>query len=500
MSPITTDYRWRPIEDYEVGPQSLARPELRQLSEIWDEQRRALQGSQGLKTFNERLRREWSVETGLIERIYTLDRGVTEVLIERGLEEALIPRDASGQDPARVAAILRDHNASIDFLFDVVKGQRSLTTGFIKELHALLTRNQPISAAVDTLGRKVEVPLIRGAYKTLPDNPSRLDGVIHEYCPPEHVAAEMERLLALHAEHHDVAAEVEASWLHHRFTQIHPFQDGNGRVARALATLVFVRSGWFPLVVRDVSDERARYMDALEAADHGDLAPLVAVMAAAQRRAFVQALGISSQVLKHQRVDQVIAAARKQLEGREAARRQEWEKAKTTAAHLEEQAKRRLEAVADALRKETRAVRGDLRFKVDSSRDAKPDLRPDTPEPRDWFRHQIVQTAKALGYYCNLSEYREWVRLSLRAESQAEILLSFHGTGHEYRGVLAVSACFFRREQTESGDREITGLTPLMSEIFQINYAEPQSDVSARLSDCLEHVLVRGLETWRQGL
>ena len=45
----------------------------------------------------------------------------------------------------------------------------------------------------------------------------------------------------LHRNHHDVAPEVEAAWLHHRFTQIHPFQDGNGRIARALATLIFVK-------------------------------------------------------------------------------------------------------------------------------------------------------------------------------------------------------------------------------------------------------------------
>ena len=42
--------------------------------------------------------------------------------------------------------------------------------------------------------------------------------------------------------------EVEAAWLHHRFGQIHPFQDGNGRVARALATMIFLRAGFVPLV------------------------------------------------------------------------------------------------------------------------------------------------------------------------------------------------------------------------------------------------------------
>ena len=46
-----------------------------------------------------------------------------------------------------------------------------------------------------------------------------------------------------------VPVEVEAAWLHHRFTQIHPYQDGNGRVARALASLLFIKAGWFPVVV-----------------------------------------------------------------------------------------------------------------------------------------------------------------------------------------------------------------------------------------------------------
>lgn len=71
---------------------------------------------------------------------------------------------------------------------------------------------------------------------------------MHEYCPPED---EINRLLAWHAEHGaaGVCPEVEATWLHHRFAQIHPFEDGNGRVARALAAAVFLRGGYLrPLV------------------------------------------------------------------------------------------------------------------------------------------------------------------------------------------------------------------------------------------------------------
>ena len=492
MAAINAEYRWRPIADLEEPAELLEKPELRQLAEIWEEQRHNLEDHHGLIAFQERLRREWSIETGLLERIYTLDRGVTEVLIERGLHASLIPHDAVGQDPERIIAILRDHEQAIDFLFDVVKGTRRLSESFIKELHALLTRNQETSAAVDSLGRRVDVTLVRGAYKALPNNPSRPDGTVHEYCPPEHVASEMQRLLELHEAHSTLTAEVQAAWLHHRFTQIHPFQDGNGRVARSLATLVFIKAGWFPLVVRDVVEERTRYLDALEAADFGELKPLVAAFGSAQRKAFVQALGISSQVLRHGRIEQVIAATRDQLVAREAARRVEWDRAKVTARELQQRARSRFQEVRNRLISQTGALLETSQSFVDVGGDA--DGR------GHFFRNQVIDTARRLGYFANLAEFREWVRLVLETGNRAEILVSFHGSGHEFRGVLAASACFFRREQTEQGEREIASVTPLSSDIFQINYREPADQAATRFDEWLEDAMVKGLEVWRKGL
>ncbi|NEO28856.1 MAG: Fic family protein [Symploca sp. SIO3C6] len=81
-----------------------------------------------------------------------------------------------------------------------------------------------------------------------------------------------------------VPPEVEAAWLHHRFTQIHPFQDGNGRVARCLASLVFIQDGWFPLVL--TRDNRADYIAALEQADHGNLSDLINLFSKSQKQAF----------------------------------------------------------------------------------------------------------------------------------------------------------------------------------------------------------------------
>ena len=70
-----------------------------------------------------------------------------------------------------------------------------------------------------------------------------------------------------------VPVEVQAAWLHYRFTQIHPFQDGNGSVARALASVVLVQDGQFPFFV--TRDYNAANIDSLEAANQGELGGLI---------------------------------------------------------------------------------------------------------------------------------------------------------------------------------------------------------------------------------
>ena len=287
---VPVGHSWRPIEDLPDDWQRLADSDLHQLADHWREHRDELGAEGAIADFGERLKREWAIETGLIERVYTLTRGITEVLIERGLREEYIPSSATDRDPALVFDMIRDHAAAVDGLFDFVKQERRLSTSYIKELHSVLLAQQETASGRDIFGRRVEMPLAKGEYKRRPNNPVRPDGLVHEYCPPEQVASEMDRLLAMHREHRErmVPPEVEAAWLHHRFAQIHPFQDGNGRVARALATLVTIRAGWFPLVVTDAG--RADYIDALEVADGGDLGPLVRLFSRIQRRAFEGAI------------------------------------------------------------------------------------------------------------------------------------------------------------------------------------------------------------------
>ncbi len=83
-------YRWEPISGLPEGSASLANSELRSLAQVWIEQKDGLSASEALEVFNDRLRRQWAVETGIIERVYTLDRGVTQLLIEKGIDRSMV--------------------------------------------------------------------------------------------------------------------------------------------------------------------------------------------------------------------------------------------------------------------------------------------------------------------------------------------------------------------------------------------------------------------------
>lgn len=68
---------------------------------------------------------------------------------------------------------------------------------------------------------------------------------------------------------------------HHRLVAIHPFPNGNGRHGRVAAGYLAVALGrpapsWGSKQPQAIEDLRATYIRALQAADAGDLAPLIA--------------------------------------------------------------------------------------------------------------------------------------------------------------------------------------------------------------------------------
>jgi Fic family protein len=474
------DYRWRPIEDLPENWPELAAPELPALSAAWQKYSEKLRDSDSLKHFNERLIREWAIETGVIESLYSIDRGVTLTLIEKGIKISLIPHSSVNKPVARIFPILKDHEEVIEGLFDFVAQRRELSTSYIKQLHQAFTRHQDTTTAVDGLGRVVDAPLLRGEWKQLPNNPTRPDGGLHEYCPPEQVASEMDRLITMYMEHQqkNVPPEIEAAWLHHRFTQIHPFQDGNGRVVRALASVVFLRARWFPLVVN--RDDRVEYIESLEKADHGDLAPLVNLFARIQRKAFNQALMLSEQViLEGDPLQQIIAAATERLKDRKKISSEQI----TLSHHFEEFAKQKLSDQATRLREALRSV--DPTYNAFVTRSSEQNA-------ANW-EVDARSIAHDMGYQADLDTYHAWLELDIAERHTSQIVVSFHPMGAEFLGLMAISAWI--RLPTL-----VPPVTHLSMAPFQFSLQDDEGQVKQRLDKWLDDVLLVGLDLWRKQL
>lgn len=482
ITPLPANY-----EELEVS-------ELRGLETVWRDRKAELEASGHLELFLSRIKRDWAIETGIIERLYEWERGVTEVLIEHGVSASLIAH-GSGLDrheAEHARRLIDDHLEIVDWMFELIKGERPLSQHEIRSIHQAFTRHQDTTHAVTPAGQRVQIPLASGSYKTRPNNPSRPgEGVIHEYCPPELVEDEMTRLLEWHAQHETVPPEIAAAWIHHRFAQIHPFQDGNGRVARTLATIVFLRAGLFPLVVRKQDHQ---YIELLERADQGDLGPLVAFFAERQKELVLGALAAEHEVRRSRQLDEIISATIGALAGQAKQHEQELTRVFELAAALVEVTRGELESLSHQLDSQLTQVRpADATWNSNVRASD-----PGSPNSR-WFYEQVVSIAKDLQYWANFEPYRGWVRLGIRTEDVFYLVVSFHGHGRVFRGILCASAFTFRRINDDEGSTRVVDVTPAQ-QLFQFNYPEPRELVERRFREWLSAALTIALEQWRRSV
>lgn len=436
---------WSPIVDLSIELHERRDPELDTLIQTWRERRKELADSTVLADFVRRLVRRWSIETGILERLYTLNEGVTQTFVEQGFDAAYLSHGDSDLPADRLIEILEDHRAAAEGLFVFVRQGRELSESFVKELHQQLLSHQSHCDAVHSLGQSVHAPVLKGAYKVQPNNPGdRKSGrEVHFYCPPEQVASEMERLIELHRQHvhGGVPYEVEAAWLHHRFTQIHPFQDGNGRVARALATLVCLRAGGVPLVV--TRDDKPAYIAAVRAADAGELEGLIGLFRSIQKRSLREAMSLADDSVQD-------AASRESILGQVKRLLQDAERARS----------KRLSDRIDLVRKladdELSTQRGTILEQIGKDvAGLHVDVFADVDATRHWFRGQISRCASELGYFADLSRVSHWAQLRIHAEvigQRTGIVIAIHGLGRGRTDLVAVHA--FVTQRLSGGDAE----------------------------------------------
>lgn len=477
------------ILDLEADPKTLSASEIPGIKAVWTDQRTRLKGTSQLADFTEKLSREWAIETGVIENLYEIERGVTQTLIERGFQAELLSHGSTNRPREYVLQLLRDQKEALDGVFDFVSSKRALSVSYIKELHAALLRSQDTTEGVDAHGRIVEIPLIKGDWKTQANHPVR-DLVTYAYCAPEHVAAEMDRLVAIHAEHlkNNVPSEVQAAWLHHRFTQIHPFQDGNGRVARAIASLVLVKDGLFPLVV--TRDDKPSYLDALEAADAGQLKPLIDLIAKLQITQFRKATAVSEAILAQDDVAAILGGLIKAADKIAAEKLKSLRGVFNLANALEDDIDARLRAIApDVTIALQKVLHTGTAFVNRSSNDTD-----------HYYRAQIIENAKFhLHYYVDTAEYRSWIALNMNWSRRARLVFAFHGIGKPFNGSL-ICAPFLEFRDTDEESQVRAAFVPVAEEGFVFFYNEAEDRLLARFIPWREGVLKVALKELTQNL
>jgi Fic family protein len=203
-----------------------------------------------------------AVDTGAIEGLYSTDRGFTVSVAEQAAAWE-IEMDKRG---SHVRPLFEAQRAAYDMVLDAATQSEPVSDVFIRTLHQTVTRGQEKYRVLTDHGWD-DRPLNKGEYKDQPNHPWSAEGVLHAYASVLDTPPEMYRLiLELRSESFLTAHPVlEAAYSHYSLVCIHPFADGNGRVARALASVYLFRAASNPFLV--FADQTNQYLDALSAAD-----------------------------------------------------------------------------------------------------------------------------------------------------------------------------------------------------------------------------------------
>jgi hypothetical protein len=285
-----------------------------------------------------------------------------------------------------------------------------------------------------------------------------------------------------------VPSEVQAAWLHHRFTQIHPFQDGNGRMARAIASLVLVKDGLFPLVVPVVN--KSAYIEALEAADAGELKPLIDMTAKLQIIQFRKASAISESILAQDDVqallDGLIKAADKVAADQLKSLRRVFELAK----ELEGDVFSRLDNIIPNITAALQIISRNVTVLASRA----------TNETEHYFRAQIIENAKFhLHYYVDTKEYRSWAALNMNWARRARLVFAFHGIGRPFNGSL-ICAPFLEIRDTDEEGQVRSAFVPVAEEGFVFFYNESSDRLLSRFHPWRESAIKIAIKELTQNL
>ena len=176
----------------------------------------------------------------------TLTYGQTELLLLFG--------KVSGEADLKEFNDMKASEVSVKMMTEeALSHDTPLTQNFIRTLHHTLLREDYTEYRTLPNGVQTSYVVHAGQYNMRPNSVITRYGDHFEYASPEETPALMSNLVDWYNEEEargELSPVELAALFHYRYIRIHPFEDGNGRIARLMVNFILARHGWPMIVVR----------------------------------------------------------------------------------------------------------------------------------------------------------------------------------------------------------------------------------------------------------
>lgn len=163
---------------------------------------------------------------------------------------------------------MKAHNIGLKMVLAEASTDNPLTETFIRQTHKILLREDYEVHRNLPGGITTSYTVHAGCYKTRPNSVITPTGERFEYASPEETPGLMADLIKWYQKE-EIKGELNplelAALFHYRYIRIHPFEDGNGRIARLMMNFILARQN-YPLIVVPTKT-KSLYLEALATVD-----------------------------------------------------------------------------------------------------------------------------------------------------------------------------------------------------------------------------------------
>lgn len=212
------------------------------------------------RRLDDKFRLEFNYNSNHIEG-NTLTYGQTKLLLVFG--------DTTGNAKLQDYEEMRAHDVGLNIMTQEARDlERPLSEAFIRELNKTILVRPFWKDAVTSGGQPTRMEVKVGEYKSRPNHVQTATGEVFYYATPEETPVMMKELVEwynIESDKKELSPIELAALLHYRYIRIHPFEDGNGRIARLLVNYVLIRNNYPPVIIQ--SKDKDNYLRILHQCD-----------------------------------------------------------------------------------------------------------------------------------------------------------------------------------------------------------------------------------------